>query len=114
MGCHKNTSRTFFDEKRKLHVQLHRPLTPLKKVTADVSEKQEETDNSIDEETVVKSQSISKIQKDTVKNTVTNIQGSQPAVPKLSDTLKKKKAGSNINVSSALTPSVARHKEHFK
>ena len=111
---YKITSRTFFEEKRKLHVQLHRPLTPLKKEKANVSEKQEETDNSIDEETVIKSRSISEIQKDTVKITVTHIQGSQPAVPKLSDTLKKKKAGSNINVSSALTPSVARHKEHFK
>ena len=77
-------------------------------------EKQEETDDVVTEEEEVKSRSISIIQKDTVKNTVTTIQGSQSAVPKLSDTLKKKKCGSNINVSSALTPTVTRHKDHFK
>ena len=68
----------------------------------------------VTEEKEAKSRSISKIEKATVKNTVTTIQGSHSAVLKLSDTLKKKKCGSNINVSSALTPTVARQKEHFK
>ena len=111
---YKTTFRTFFEDDRKLHVQLHRPLTPKKKDILDANEKQEETDEIIPEEEEARSHSISKIQKDKVKNTVTTIQGSQPAAPKLSDTLKKKKCGSNINVSSALTPTVARHKEHFK
>ena len=121
---YKTTSRTFFEDDRKLHVQLHRPLTPKKNENVDASEKQEEivdanekqeeTDEIIPEEEEARSHSISKIQKGKVKNTVTTIQGSQHAALKLSDTLKKKKCGSNINVSSALTPTVARHKEHFK
>ena len=110
---YKTTFRTFFEDDRKLHVQLHRPLTPKKKDILDANEKQEETDQIVTEEEA-RSLSMSKIQKDKVKNTVTTIQGSQPAVPKLSDTLKRKKCGSNINVSSALTPTVARHKELFK
>ena len=111
---YKTTFQTFFEDDRKLHVQLHRPLTPKKKDILDANEKQEETDEIIPEEEEARSHSISKIQKDKVKNTVTTIQGSQQAALKLSDTLKKKKCGSNINVSSALTPTVARHKEHFK
>ena len=46
---YKTTGRTFF-EGRKLHVQLHRPLTPIKKDNVDAIEKALEADkNNIQE-----------------------------------------------------------------
>ena len=82
-----------FFEDRKLHVQLHRPLTP------DKVEKQEEN----------QSRSISRIPKDTVKAAIKDINNVKPvpATP-------KSRTGSNTNVSSGLTSAISRHKDHFK
>ena len=92
----KKTSKMFFEDK-KLYTQLHRPLTPEKVDKADENVEKEPNFKKTDE---TKSQSVSKIPKDTVKAAVTG--------------LNKQKTNSNINVSSGLTPAIVRHKEHFK
>ena len=89
---YKTTAKTFFED-RKLHIQLHRPLTP------DKVEKQEEN----------QSRSISRIPKDTVKAAIKDINNVKPvpATP-------KSRTDSNTNGSSGLTSAISRHKDHFK
>ena len=90
---YKTTSKTFF-EGRKLHVYLHRPMTPVKTTKVDDSEKMDEVNES-DLET----------NKNKIKLNVTNLN-------KVTDTPKipGKKAGSHISFSSARKPSLERHK----
>ena len=123
---YKTTSRTFFED-RKLHVQLHRPLTPKKKENAGIEEKQEvieevekpmsekwETLNiqkqgSANKSEDIKSKGVSIIPKDSVKAAIKDINNvkSVPAI-------QKSKVGNNTNVSSGHTSAISRHKEHFK
>ena len=83
---YKTTGRTFF-EGRKLHVQLHRPLTPIKKDNVDAIEKALEAD------------------KNNIQEKVTNIN-------KITETPKypNKKSGAQCSFASARKPSLDRHK----
>ena len=92
---YKTTAKTFFDD-RKIHVQLHRPLTP-KKVEESAEEKE-----SVKKPEVNQSGSVSRIPKDTVKAAIKDINSVKqvPATP-------KGKAGSNTNASSGFTSAIS-------
>ena len=86
---YKTTSKTFF-EGRKLHVNLHRPLTPIKKTKVDDSEVNE---NELE------------TNKNKIREKVTSL-NKVPETPKIPG----RKAGSQISFSSARKPSLERHK----
>ena len=85
---YKTSGKTFFEE-RKLHVQLHRPLTPVKKVEGFIESAIEDDDNKI-------------------KTVVSNIN-------KIVETPKQPgKKSTQLNYASARKPSLDRHKSIFK
>ena len=85
---YKTSGKTFFKE-RKLHVQLHRPLTPVKKVEGVIESAIEDDDNKI-------------------KTVVSNIN-------KIVETPKQpSKKSTQLNYASARKPSLDRHKSIFK
>ena len=116
---YKTTGKTFFDGGRKLHANLHRPLTPVKKTKADENEKGDEVSDSEIETS-----------RNKIKEKVTNLNKvAETAILTESDQNKIKEKVSNLNkitgtpklpaqngrssqytMSSARKPSLDRHK----
>ena len=91
---YKTTGKIFFDGRKKLHANLHRPLTPVKKIKVDDNEKGD-TVSDCEEET----------SKNKIKEKVTNLNKvvETPKIP-------SRKAGTQISFASASKPNLERHK----
>ena len=97
------TQKTFFED-RKIYAQLYRPLTPEKPAQIDTKENEDDKPNSSADDSKVKS----------VVNSFNNsLKDQKNPGPKNSQQIKKI-SNSHTNLSSAGTPTVARHKEDMR